>query len=114
MRDVSRRGSMRKTAASSVCADKMKVLSDGTRLSVLEELLAGPKNVSELNSVIKIDQSLLSHHLKVLRDAGLVKTTRAGKAIRYEIAPEAKSQVADKALNLGCCQISFVGLPKRR
>jgi len=105
---------MKKTAAPSLCADTMKVLSDVTRLSVLEELLDGPKNVGQLNALIKIDQSLLSHHLKVLRDAGLVKTTRDGKAIRYEIAPEAKAQVAGKALNLGCCQISFEGLPKRR
>ncbi|MGH7703134.1 MAG: ArsR/SmtB family transcription factor, partial [Gemmatimonadales bacterium] len=111
---LSLRASMKKTTAPAYCADKMKVLSDVTRLSVLEELMTGPKNVTELNSSIKIDQSLLSHHLKVLRDAGLVKTTRDGKAIRYEIAPEAKSQVAGKALNLGCCQISFVGLPKRR
>jgi len=105
---------MKKTAAPSDCADQMKVLSDVTRLSVPEELLAGPKHVNELNALIKIDQSLLSHHLKVLRDAGLVKTTRNGKGILYEFAPEAKSQVADKALNLGCCQISFEGLPKRR
>jgi DNA-binding transcriptional ArsR family regulator len=105
---------MKKLAAPSFCADKMKVLSDVTRLSVLEELLSGPKNVSQLNAQIKIDQSLLSHHLRVLRDAGLVKTMRDGKAIRYEIAPEAKAQVAGKALNLGCCQISFEGLPKRR
>jgi len=105
---------MKKKAAPSYCADKMKVLSDVTRLSVLEELLAGPKHVNELNALIKIDQSLLSHHLKILRDAGLVKTTRDGKGVLYEIALEAKSQVAGKALNLGCCQISFEGLPKRR
>lgn len=104
---------MKKTATPSSCADKMKVPSDMTRLSVLEELMAGPKNVYELNHLIRIDQSLLSHHLRVLRDAGMVKTTRDGKSIRYEIAPEAKSEGAGKALNLGCCQITFVGLPKR-
>ena len=105
---------MKKTEAPSYCADKMKVLSDVTRLSVLEELLAGPKNVSQLNALIRIDQSLLSHHLKVLRDAGLVKTTRDGKAIRYEIAPEVKAEAGANAINLGCCRISFDGLPKRR
>jgi ArsR family transcriptional regulator len=105
---------MKKTAAPTYCADKMKVLSDVTRLSVLEELLLGPKNVTEINAVLRIDQSLLSHHLQVLRRAGLVKTTRDGKAIRYEIAPEAKSGTSGKGLNLGCCQISFEGLPNRR
>lgn len=103
------------TAAPAYCADKMKVLSDVTRLFVLEELMAGPKNVTELNAVLKVDQSLLSHHLKVLRDAELVKTTRDGKTIRYEIAPEARPKTSGKkSLNLGCCQISFEGLPRRK
>ena len=104
---------MRKPPASDDCADKMKVLSDVIRLSVLEELLRGPKNVTELNARLRIDQSLLSHHLKVLRDAGFVRTTREGKAIRYDIAPEARSARSAKGLNLGCCHISFDGLPKR-
>ncbi len=95
------------------CADKMKVLSDQTRLFVLEELLAGSRNVSELNALLKIDQSLLSHHLKVLRDAGLVRTTREGKSVRYEISPEVRS-TAPQALELGCCRISFANLPKRK
>ena len=95
------------------CADKMKVLSDETRLFVLEELLKGSKNVSELNALLKIDQSILSHHLKILRQAGLVTTAREGKSIRYSIAPEARA--ADpQVLELGCCRVSFAGLPKRR
>lgn len=105
---------MNKKDASSYCADKMKVLSDVTRLFVLEELLRGPRNVTELNAELKIEQSLLSHHLKVLREAGLVTTTREGKSVRYEIAPEVRSRTPGKALNLGCCLISFEGLPKRR
>jgi len=105
---------MKNTDDPAYCADKMKVLSDVTRLFVLEELLGGAKNVTELNALLKIDQSLLSHHLKVLRDAGLVVSTRDGKAVRYEIAPEARSETAGKAINLGCCRISFDGLPKRK
>jgi DNA-binding transcriptional ArsR family regulator len=105
---------MKTPADPSFCADKMKVLSDVTRLFVLEELLAGPRIVSELNAALKIDQSLLSHHLKVLRDAGLVTTRREGKAVRYEIAAGAKSRTSGKAINLGCCQISFEGLPRRK
>ena len=95
------------------CADKMKILSDETRLFVLEELLKAPRTVSELNARLKIDQSLLSHHLKVLREAGFVKTAREGKSIRYSIAPEARSS-DPQALELGCCRISFAGLPRRK
>ena len=105
---------MKKAEAAAGCADKLKVLSDVTRLFVLEELLAGPRTVTELNALLRIEQSLLSHHLRVLREAGLVETTRDGKAIRYAIAPEAKAQETGKALELGCCRISFEGLPKRR
>jgi leucine dehydrogenase len=55
----------------------------------MEALLDGPKNVTEINSRLKIDQSLLSHHLKVLRDASLVTTRREGKSVRYAVAPDA-------------------------
>ena len=99
---------MKKSTSSEICADKLRVLSDVTRLSVMEALLGGPKNVTEINARLKIDQSLLSHHLKVLRDAGLVTTRREGKSVRYAVAPDAVSAEAAKGLNLGCCQISFV------
>lgn len=95
------------------CADKMKILSDETRLFVLEELLKGSKNVSELNELLKIEQSLLSHHLKVLRQAGFVTTTRVGKTVRYAIADDARCS-DPQAIELGCCRVSFAGLPKRK
>ena len=98
---------VKQPATPSNCADKLKVLGDATRLSVVEALLAGPKNVTELNARIRIEQSLLSHHLRVLRDAGLVVPIRDGKAVRYEIAPGVARQVAGKGINLGCCQIEF-------
>ena len=99
---------MKKSSTSVICADKLRVLADVTRLSVMESLLDGAKNVTEINERLKIDQSLLYHHLKVLRDAGLVTTKREGKAVRYAVSPDAASLEAGKGLNLGCCQISFV------
>ena len=55
------------------CASKLKVLSDSTRLAVLEFLMGGPRNVGELMEELRVEQSLLSHHLAVLRDNGLVE-----------------------------------------
>lgn len=100
--------STKKSMTSVLCADKLRVLADVTRLSVMETLLDGPKNVTEINSRLRIDQSLLSHHLKVLREAGLVTSRREGKSVRYAVAPDAAASEAEKGLNLGCCQISFV------
>ncbi len=89
------------------CADKLKVLADTTRLAVLESLMDCPKHVNELAHALHIEQSLLSHHLAQLREAGLVQATRDGKAMLYELAPEVSTATKEKALDLGCCQLSF-------
>ena len=88
------------------CATRLKVLANETRLAVLRELLDGPMHVGELNAVIEIDQSLLSHHLRVLRDAGLVTAERDGKAVLYRVAPDV-SPSRGPSLDLGCCRLSF-------
>ncbi|MGB0909300.1 MAG: ArsR/SmtB family transcription factor [Nitrospirales bacterium] len=89
------------------CADKLKILADPTRLAVLESLMDHPKHVSELVNTLDIEQSLLSHHLAQLREAGLVQGTREGKAVLYQLAPNVATATEGKALDLGCCQLSF-------
>ncbi len=89
------------------CATKLKVLADETRLSVLRVLLSGPRHVGELTDQLGIQQSLMSHHLRVLRDAGLVESHRDGKAVLYQIASGVKPMRARKSLDLGCCRLVF-------
>ncbi|MDQ6959598.1 MAG: metalloregulator ArsR/SmtB family transcription factor [Mariprofundaceae bacterium] len=89
------------------CVSKLKMLADSTRLSVLRTLMDGPKNVSELMTMLGVEQSLLSHHLCVLRDAGLVIANRSGKAMLYQLAPGVEGPAASRTINLGCCQLSF-------
>jgi len=89
------------------CAQKLKVLSDPTRLAVMGVLLSGSKHVGEISEMLTVEQSLLSHHLKVLRDAGLVRATRDGKAVLYELAPGVATVGVGKAIDLGCCELSF-------
>ena len=89
------------------CASKLKVLSDPTRLAVLESLMSGQKNVGELMEQLNVEQSLLSHHLAVLRDNGLVEAAREGKAMVYQLSASVADSTAGKAINLGCCKISF-------
>lgn len=97
-----------KPAAEAVsCADILKVLADETRLSVVRQLMQGPGHVSEINERIQVEKTLLSHHLKVLRDAGIVVSQRNGKAVLYRLAPEVESKRRGKGLDLGCCQIVF-------
>src|SRR5205814_916557 len=89
------------------CADLLKILADETRLDVIRQLMDGPRHVNEINAELGLDQSLLSHHLKIMRDAGLVKSERDGKAVMYRLAPHVESKRSGKAINLGCCLISF-------
>ncbi len=98
---------MKKKITSPTCANKLKVLSEPTRLAVLESLMAGPKNVGELMEQLEVEQSLLSHHLGVLRDNGLVEATREGKTMIYTLPENVADSTSGKAINLGCCKISF-------
>ena len=89
------------------CAALLKLLSDETRLAVVELLLKGPKHVGEMNELLHVEQSLLSHHLRALRDAGIVTSKRDGKAVLYCMSPKFRCDETDNAIDLGCCKISF-------
>lgn len=89
------------------CANMLKVLSDETRLHVVRLLMDKPQHVGQLNEVLKVEQSLLSHHLGLLRKAGLVIGERDGKAVLYRLSPEAELRRDGRILNLGCCKLSF-------
>jgi ArsR family transcriptional regulator, zinc-responsive transcriptional repressor len=95
------------SSPSSDCADKLKLLADTTRLAVLESLMDKPKRVGELMDLLGIEQSLLSHHLALLREAGLVEGHRDGKSVLYQLAQGVENTTAGKSLDLGCCQLSF-------
>lgn len=87
------------------CTTKLKALADPTRLAVVQALMQGPKYVNELGSILKVEQSLLSHHLQVLRKMKLVEPIRDGKSIAYQLT--AATQTEDNAIQLGCCSLSF-------
>ena len=60
-----------------------KVLSDPTRLSILYLLDKQELNVGTIAQLLEMEQSAVSHQLKVLRSARLVKSERAGKSVIY-------------------------------
>lgn len=62
-----------------------KVISDSTRLSILYILKENKRNVSEIIELTGIEQSAISHQLRILKDARLVRSTRAGKSMIYQL-----------------------------
>ena len=75
--------------ARAVAALRFRALGDETRLRILEQLVPGERSVTELTERVDIGQSLMSHHLRTLREAGLVAVRREGRWIHYAIAESA-------------------------
>jgi DNA-binding transcriptional ArsR family regulator len=69
-----------------VVARLFAVLSEPSRLVILQALQSGPLTVGQLGDACAMKQANLSKHLGVLRDHNLVKRQREGISIRYEIA----------------------------
>jgi len=91
-----------------------QALSDPKRLRILEVLLDGECCVCDLAASVDVSQSLLSFHLRTLREAGLVSDRKDGRWVHYalnrELLTEAGSYLAglviDARSGLGqrCCR----------
>ncbi len=63
-------------------------LSDKTRLQIYLLLLEGDLCVCELGNILNIEQSRISHGLRTLREANLIKNKREGRWIIYSVNPQ--------------------------
>jgi len=73
----------------------MNALGDATRRAVFEQLLDGPQPVGELAAVLPVSRPAVSQHLRVLREAGLVREQRDGTRRIYRIDPRGVAEVRD-------------------
>ena len=65
--------------------ETFKALSDPTRREILHLLRDGAKTAGEIGSHFDMTGATVSHHLSVLREAGLISDDRWGKYIYYEL-----------------------------
>jgi len=71
-------------------AGVFKALADPTRVAIVSRLASGEKCcVCDLTAVFELSQPTISHHLRILRDAGLVEAERRGTFAYYWLVPEA-------------------------
>lgn len=68
-------------------------LSDPTRLEIMERLKDGERCVCDLTDAMKTAQSRLSFHLKVLKDAGLIRDRPEGRWMYYSLNTETLDQL---------------------
>ncbi|HWT94548.1 MAG TPA: metalloregulator ArsR/SmtB family transcription factor [Solirubrobacteraceae bacterium] len=74
-------------------AAALTALGDPTRQEILDRLKAGPKPVGVLASDMPVSRSAVSQHLKVLKDAGLVRDRQEGTRRIYEVDPDGIRQL---------------------
>jgi ArsR family transcriptional regulator len=71
-------------------AARFKALSDPTRVAIINSLSAADEVcVCNLTATFDLSQPTISHHLKILREAGLVESSRRGTWAYYRLVPEA-------------------------
>lgn len=69
-------------------AELFKVFGDSTRIRILFELFDNEISVGELADNLSMNQSAVSHQLKVLKQSKLIKNRRDGKSVFYSLADE--------------------------
>jgi len=78
-----------------------QALADPLRLGVLHHLMGGASSVSELMTLLGVEQSRLSNHLAVLRERSLVRTTRQGRHVLYELHDAAVARLVESLSQIG-------------
>jgi ArsR family transcriptional regulator len=74
-------------------SELLGVAADPVRWRLLSALTTGTRCVCELQPIAAVSGPALSHHLKVLREAGLVTAARRGRWIDYTLAPRAAERL---------------------
>src|SRR6476646_7463600 len=77
-------------------AAAFKALADPTRVAIVNRLsLAESVCVCDLTGAFALSQPTVSHHLRILRDAGLIESERRGTWAYYRLVPEAIGRLRD-------------------
>ncbi len=79
-------------------AEFFKVFGDSTRIKIICALFESEMCVCDLSALLKVSQSAISHQLKTLKAARLVKYRREGKVIYYSLDDEHIKHVFDEGL----------------
>lgn len=89
------------------CADLLQAIAEPNRIRIIECLWEGSKNVTELANLLDVKIVNVSHHLGVLRSAGLVRQEKKGRFVVYSLHTDYFNIPNGSAANLdlGWCQL---------
>ena len=79
-------------------AELFKVFGDTTRVKILYALFAAEMCVCDIAALLNMSQSAISHQLRILKQARLVKFRRQGRVVYYSLDDEHVKQIFDQGL----------------
>ena len=79
-------------------ATTLQALATPSRLLILARLQSGPARVGELAESIGMEQSAVSHQLRLLRNLGLVESERSGRNISYSLYDDHVAELIEQAI----------------
>ena len=79
-------------------AELFKVFGDTTRIKIISALLESELCVCDIAELLNMSQSAISHQLRVLRQARLVKPRKEGKVVFYALDDEHVKMIFDQGL----------------
>jgi DNA-binding transcriptional ArsR family regulator len=91
------------------CAKLLGALASSERLRIIRFLRDGPRNVTEIAEMLRTPLVNVSHHMSVLRQAGLVRGRKQGRFVLYSLTPGVLQGEAGAAehVDLGCCRLEI-------
>ncbi len=79
-------------------ADFFKLLGDTTRIKILHALFIAEMCVCDIASLLSVSRSAVSHQLRILRQANVVRTRREGKTVYYRLSDRHVEEIVNQAL----------------
>jgi ArsR family transcriptional regulator len=102
---------MKSGLTSDLCAERLKALADKDRLRIVQVLRGGGRNVSQIARDVGGEIANVSHHLRILKRTGIVRSKKQGRYVVYSLHPQVFSaeSPAREQLDLGCCKLELPG-----
>lgn len=90
------------------CVVALKALGEETRVRIVALLIDKALDVGEIADRVGVSQYNVSKHLRILREAGLLRLEKAGRRHLYALADGIRRRAKEgEVLDLGCCSFTF-------
>jgi ArsR family transcriptional regulator len=91
------------------CARQLQAIAEPNRIRIIDCLRTGKKNVTQLATLLDVEIVNVSHHLGVLKAAGLVEDQKDGRFVIYSLHPKYFSNDRSNSthVELGWCKIEI-------